>query len=306
MPSSWKPFLLPPKSNGIPPLLIKYHFGTSDYKVWLTDLTYIWTESLDRRQIVSRAFSIDTCIDPSEDSAQLRLFFGSIADALRQCPGTDVTLDQSSDIKQLTLSTSTPLPHPLPPLKWSIALMLAPQYEYSSEFVSPILSQQLTARVEKTSLLQQLREKDNVIAKLIEKVQGDGLDLVKLFPGALLSKSPAGHTTPGTVSKSIKGLREFDQSQWEAQLAKEKGISGDIFTLLPRIFDHDEKAAGEGLRIADFGEWWKTVGSRDLPRKEATPAPVEADGRKDVLEDDFQVVEFSHSDETKLTRPRDN
>ena len=291
MPYAWRPFLLTHSHDGIPPLLIKYHFGSSDYKVWLTDLTYIWTESLDRRQILRKALDVDTSIDPSEDSAQLRLFLRSIADALRQHPGTNATFDRSNNINQLALNTLTPLPHPLRPLEWSIVLKLAPQYEFASKFVSPLLSQQLTAKVEKISLLQHLREKDNVISKLTEKMQGDGVDLGKVFPGAVLSKSAAGHTAPGAVAKSIKGLQEFNQVRWEAQIAKKNEVSRDTCSLLPEIFDDDEKANCEGLQIADFGEWWKKVAIRVLKRDEATPASVEIDARKDhVVEDEFQVT----------------
>lgn len=293
MPATWKPLLLHSKHDRIPPLLLKYELGPSDYKVWLTDLSYIWTESLDRRQILRRAFNVDTSIDPSEDSTQMRLFLNSIANALRQHPGTRVNLDESNDIKQLTLHTSTPLPHPLQPLDWSITLMLAPQYTFASEFVLPLLSQQLTAKVEKTSLLQQLKEKDNVISKLIEKLNGDGVDLRKVFPGALSSKSGIGPTARGVVAKSIKGLREFDQDQWESQLVKENGISRDVGSFLPEIFNNDGKDAGGGLHIADCGEWWKKVGSKDSQPEGATPAIPKIDAKHEIAEEDeFQVFKL--------------
>ena len=290
MSATWKPLVLHPKHNEIPPLLLKYELGPSDYAVWLTDLSYIWTESLDRRQILRRAFNVDTSIDPSEDSAQMRLFLSSIADTLRQRPGTSMYLDKSNDIKQLTLHTSTPLPHPLQPLDWSITLVLAPQYTFSSEFVLPLLSQQLTAKMEKTSLLQQLKEKDNVISKLIEKLHGDGADLGKVFPGALSSKIGTGPTARGVVAKSIKGLREFDQGQWESQLVKGNGVSRDVGSFLLEIFDSDGKAAGNGLHIANCGEWWKRVGSKDLQQDEATPPIPNIDAKQETVEDDeFQV-----------------
>ena len=302
------PFRSPRKhDDGVPSLLVKYHFGPSNYQVWLTDLTYLWTESLDRRQIVRKALNGDTSIDPSEDSAQLRLFLQSIADALRQRPGTSVTLDQSNDIQKLTLTTLTPLPHPLRPLEWSLILMLAPQPEFASEFLSPLLSKQLTAKTEKISLLQQLKEKDYVISKLIEKLQGDGVDLGKVFPGAMSSKSAAGHTALGILAKSIKGLREFDQDRWEAELAKENGTYGGISSLLSEIFDDDEQAAGEGLRIADSGEWWKRIGRKVFGREDAMSTSVKTDARQEnVGDDEFQVVGFSQFDKKELTNLRHN
>lgn len=290
MPSAWKPLDLHLNDNGIPPLLVKYEFGLSDYKVWLTDLSYIWTESLDRRQIVIRALNSNTSIDPSEDPAQMSLFFRSIEDALRQRPGTSMNLDES---QRLTLRTSTPLPHPLQPLKWSIVFMLAHQPTFASEFVSPLLSQQLIAKVEKTSLLQQLKEKDKVISKLIDKMQGDGVDLGKVFPSAVSSKSAAGPNARWAIAKSIRGLEEFDQDQWQSQLGNDYGLSGKLSDFLAKVFDDDSKDTGEALQISDYGEWWESVGHKDSEGKGAAPAVRETGAKQEsVVEDEFQVTEF--------------
>ena len=287
MASTWRPLVFHRKPNGVPPLLVKFEFGSSDYKVWITDLSYIWAECLDRRQIQRRALDVETSIDPTEGFAQLRLFLDKIADALGQRPGTSVNLGESHDIKHLSLNTSTPLPHPLPPLEWSILLILAPQLTFASEFVAPLLNQQLTAKLEKTSLLQQIKEKDSVISKLIEKMQGDGVDLSKMFPGVVSSTSGTGHSASWHITKSIKGLRKFDQDQWESQVATDNRFSGNLDSLLPHIFDDGGKTAGEGLQIEDFGDWWKKVGHRNL-REEASPA-FQEDG---LVNDDFQVPEI--------------
>ena len=291
MPSAWKPLDLHFKYNGIPPLLVKYEFGPSDYKIWLTDLSYIWTESLDRRQIVMRAFQSETSIDPSEDPTQMSLFFRSIEDALHQRPGTGIKLDGS---QQLTLHTSTPLPYPLQPLTWSIVFMLAPRSTFASEFVSPLLSQQLIAKMEKTSLLQQLKEKDNVIAKLIDKMQGDGVDLGKVFPGVVSSKSAAGPNARRAVAKSVRGLEEFDQDQWQNQLGKDYRLSGKLDDTLPQVFDDDSKDSGEALQTSDYGEWWKSVDHKDSEGQGAPLAVKETDAKQEsvIEEDEFQVIEL--------------
>ena len=290
MPSAWMPLLLHPTHHGIPPLLIKHEFGLSDYKIWLTDLSYIWSESPDRRQLVRRACNLDTSIDPSEDPAQLSLFLKSIQDALRQRPGTSVNLGESNDIQQLTLHTSTPLPHPLQPLEWSFLLVLASQPTFATKFVYPLLSQQLTAKLEKTSLIQQLKEKDNVISKIIDKMQSDGIDLGKVFPGAVLSKSGTGSDARRVVAKSIKGLGEFNQDQWQRQLAKDNRFPSNLDDLLPQIFESDREDTSEGLQASHHGEWWKSVDREYLQRKEATPNILKPDAKQEsVVEDEFQV-----------------
>ena len=286
------PLILSGKRNGVPPLLVKYEFGPTDYRIWLTDLSYIWTESLDRRQIIRRALGTDTSIDPSEDAAQMRLFLSSIQEALRQKPGTSVNMSDSDDIKQMNMNTSTPLPHPLQPLQWSIVLALAPQPTFASEMMSPLLSRQLALTVQKTSLVQQLKEKDSVISKLIEKLEGDGFDLGKLFPGAVSSKSGIRSTARGAVAKSIKGLREFDEKQWESQVAKENPFSGDLGHFLPRIFDHDWNDTGEGLQIPIHEEWWKEVGRTKSPQESPTAINSKtAVQQESMAEDEFQVFE---------------
>ena len=290
MPSAWIPLNLHHKHKSIPPLLIKYEFGSDNYKVWLTDLSYIWTESLPRKQLITKAFAMDTSIDPSEHPTQMSLFLKSIKDALRQSPGTSLSADQSNDIQQLTLHTTTSLPHPLQALEWSIVLVLAPQPTLASEFVSPLLNQQLTAKAEKTSLLQQLKEKDNVIFKLIEKMQGDGVDLAKVFPGAVSSKSGTGPNARRAVAKSIKGLAEFNENQWQSQLAKDNAAPRDWGDFLPKVFDDGGENIDEGLQVSDCGEWWKKIGPQDSQQETVAPAtPKTHSVQGSGVEDEFQV-----------------
>lgn len=238
---------------------------------------------------------MDTSIDPSEDSAQRRLFLRGLEDALEQSPGTSLSVDQSNDIQQLTLHATTSLPRPLQPLEWNFRLVLAPQPTFALEFVSPLLSQKLTAKAEKSSLLQQLRDKDHVISKLIEKMQGDGIDLVKVFPGAVSSKSSTtGPNARRAVAKSIKGLAEFDQDQWQRQLAKDSGPFRDWGDFLAKVFN-DGKDIGEGPQVSEFGEWWTRIGPQDSQREGTTPTIMKINAvQEDIVEDEFQVFGPQH------------
>ena len=292
MASAWRPLHLHPKNNGIPPLLVKYKFGLSDYVVWLTDLSYIWTESLGRKQIIGKACSVDTSIDPSGESAQMFLFLEKLEDALGQVQGTSVKLG-SNDTNQLILHTSVPLPHPLQPLEWSFVLSLASKPSFTFEFVSPLLSQQFTAKLEKSSLVQQLKEKDIVISKLVDKMQGDGIDLGKVFPSAVSTKPGTGPTTRRALAKSVRGLGEFDKDRWENQVAKDNEFPKDLDDVLSQVFDNDIKVDSEGLHITDHAEWWKGIGRRESHGVEATPPMPSGDAEQEaVVEDDYQVHTF--------------
>ena len=278
-----------PKNNEIPPLLVKYNFGPSDYVVWLTDLSNIWTESLGRKQIIGKACSVDTSIDPSGESAQMFLFLKKLEDALGQVQGTSVKLG-SNDTNQLILHTSVPLPHPLEPLEWSFVLSLASRPSFTFEFVSPLLSQQFTAKLEKSSLVQQLKEKDIVISKLVDKMQGDGIDLGKVFPSAVSTKPGTGPTTRRALAKSIRGLGEFDKDRWENQVAKDNDFPKDLDDVLSQVFDNDIKVDSEGLHITDHAEWWKGIGRRESHGVEAMPPMPSGDAEQEVVvEDDYQV-----------------
>lgn len=287
MRSVWKPFQTFHRYPCIPPLLIKHDFGPSNYSVWLTDLTFIWSESLDRKQIIRRAFDIDTSIDPTEGADQLRLFLRGMEDALKQGAGTSVDIEQSDDEAKLILRTSTSLPGGLKPLEWSFLLTRASQATMTSEFLLPLLGHQLVAKAEKASLLQQLKEKDHVIAKLIDKMQADGVELGKVFPGAASSKSWTGSNARQGVA--IKGLAEFDQEQWQARLSRDNAPSGNLDDLLPKIFEAAVPDMGEELQISNHDEWWKRLGDLNL-QQPSSETQTEIETGKLVVED-FQVCE---------------
>lgn len=287
----WKPLQIAHNDVPIPPLLVKTEFGLSSYKVWLTDLTHIWIESMDRKQIIQRAFSVDTSIDPSEDTSQLRLFLQSVEDAIVQRAGTSVEVVQSDNKKHLILQTSTPLPGSLNPLEWKIMLMLAPQSILTTEFVIPLLSQQSIAKAEKASLLQQLKYKDNVISKMIEKMQSDGVDLTKIFLGAP-------HPRPGAnarqvVGKSVNGFGEFDLEQWQNRIARDRKSLEEVKDLVSKAFDADSQEPSGHSQIQDspdYGDWWRNLRHENSQLTPATSLLSTADPEEnEVVEGDFQV-----------------
>ena len=287
----WKPLQIGHKDVLIPPLLIKTEFGLSSYKVWLTDLTHIWIESMDRRQIIQRAFSVDTSIDPSEDTSQLRLFLQSIEDAIVQRAGTSVEVVQSDNKKHLILQTSTPLPGTLNPLEWKIMLMPAPQSTLTTEFVIPLLSQQSTAKAEKASLLQQLKYKDNVISKMIERMQSEGVDLTKVFPGAPHARP--GANTRQVVGKSVNGLSEFNLEQWQNRIGRDGKSLEELKDLVSNAFEADSQEPSGESQIQDspdYGDWWRNLRHENSQQTPATSLlPTSEPEENEVVEGDFQV-----------------
>ena len=288
MSSAWRRLSLPNADASRPPLLIKHDLGASDYSVWITDLTFVWSESLDRKHIIQRSFAVDTSIDPSEGPDQLRLFLRSLGDALEQRPGTSLVLVQNDRSQELLLQTCTPLPGSLRPLNWFIELNLAPPSRLTAELIVPLLHQQVTAQSEKESLLQHLKEKDQVITKLVDKLQSDGNDLGRLFPGVAPSK-PGRQTSRQALAKSVKGLGEFNEGPWRQRLLTKADASRGYIGLVTDAFEHDLADLPNEISIPHENKWWERLRHKESQDQEPRPGPELIGEEETSTQNEFQV-----------------
>lgn len=261
MRSAWKVLKLPRTGVILPPLLIKYEIGTSDYSVWVTDLTLIWRESLDRKRIIRRSLDVDTSIDPSEDSDQLQLFLRRVGDALDQQAITTLDLVQNERDQSLLLQTCTPLPGSLRPLEWFVELLPDSQTTLTAELVVPMLSQQMFANAEKASLLQQLKEKDQVIAKLVDKMQSEGVNLSKLCPGVVPKSSKP--MSRQALGRSVKGFAEFNEHQWRGHLMNSIASPKEFIEVVTDALDIDLGAQPEIAQMPECTNWWKKLSHKN-------------------------------------------
>lgn len=218
-----------------PPLLVKYEFTNSQYKVFLTDLTYVWAETLERREIIKKALNLDTSIDPSEDGGQFRLLLRKLQDALEGQEGSRLSLSRRIKSDELVLHTVIKLPPPWEPLKWPFHLACAHAELLTTELLLPCLSQQFMANAQVESLLHILKEKEHVLNKLSDKISSDGMDFANLFPGALgsrvgmkLSREQAG--------KFVKGLSAFDETEWRSTLSASLISTANLSDIVPQVF----------------------------------------------------------------------
>ena len=236
MDSPWRLLDIPRSNHATPPLLVKYDLGSDSYTVSITDLTYLWTENLSRRQIIKRALNLETSIDPSEDASQMRLLLQHIQGAFDGREDATVTMHGDSASDELTLNASIPLPSPLPPLEWPVHCTKASQGDFATQFVLPSLALCCIAKAQVLSLLQQLKEKENVINKLIDKMQSDGTDLGRIFPGVPSSRGGTKANVRAIAAKSVRGLAEFDENQWRVRFESESEAATDIDKLLGSLF----------------------------------------------------------------------
>ncbi|KAL5314593.1 hypothetical protein ACEPPN_017234 [Leptodophora sp. 'Broadleaf-Isolate-01'] len=256
---AWSPLQLSPSAGAhLPPLLICTTFTASSFAVHLTDLTYIWSESLNRAAIVQRSREEATSIDPSEEG-QLKIFLEKLKLGLARGKGTTLalTINGDSDRPSLVLSVSVDLPGRLAALQWPVRLAAAPQALLTSQLTVPML-QTLHAQVrERASLVDVLKDKDHVIQKLLDKLEEQGTDLGQIFPQA--AGKVGRKVDRKKAEDKVRGIVRFDMDAWRKGLKHEQPedtskLIGEVFAeqtdftrnVIPATSDEQES-------------WWEDI-----------------------------------------------
>ncbi|KAE8450725.1 hypothetical protein EG329_006070 [Mollisiaceae sp. DMI_Dod_QoI] len=257
---AWKPLQLSASAGAhLPPLLIATNFTTDSCTIYLTDLTSIWSESLDRRAIIRRSREENTSIDPS-DTDQFQIFREKIKRGLDGGKGTALALTIQADPSRppLVLNVTVDLPGGLAPLQWPIRLAAAPQSLLTSQLITPLLRAQHERMQEMASLADILKEKDHVIQKLLDKLESQGMELGQVFPqaagkvGRKLDRKKA--------AERVKGLAPFDVGVWKEGLGHEESrdtteLVGDVFGSSLKVLTLE---VGEQIS-EDTEEWWENI-----------------------------------------------
>lgn len=279
----------------IPPLLVKHDFGTSNYKIWVTDLINVWSETLDQRPLVQRAWDIETDIDPLE-SDQRQTLLQKIKDCLDKVPGTKLALSRSSDLRGIQLTAFSPLPKPLKALQWPFYLASSAKITLTSELILPLLGEQLRLRGKVDSLLQILKDKDHVVSKLTDKLQSEGVAIGEVFPGAVSPKSSRKAVSEVDLAKSVKGLGSFDEDQWLRQCTNDCDVPGSYQGLLSKLFAETKGFSSLNFReqLPD-GDWWEHLDA-GTPLADDGGAKAPQSQSPSSTANDFQVgiVEIFH------------
>ena len=298
MTSDWR--LLPLSQQGarLPTLLVKHEFGSADYKVCVTDLTYIWIESLDRRHIIKRALDGDTSIDPSEGSDQLKKLLQNVQNALDGRENTALYLCPESGTPRLVLQVTASLPPPLQPLVWSIHLAPASQNMLTSKLLLPCLASLLNSRAQVSSLLNYLKDKDHVINRVTDKLHSSGIDLASVFPSAPPFKLGTKASHRDMMAKSVKGLEEFNEDRWRTSVSASFNSETSVENIIRTSFTAGFSQFPLVYTTLDHERWWEHLGDPDLSPRATDVGSSSAIGPKgvpslsreeSVNEDEFQV-----------------
>lgn len=241
-----------------PPLLFQYTWTRQGYALCVTDLTSIWTEKLSHKEILTRAEENSTTIDPSEDQEQFDVLLAKIAEALRG-DGGSATLNSGSQDDSLELSTSSKLPAPLRPLKWTIYLSKESSSSLTDHLLLPLLKDEAGWESRQRVLLDQLKQKDWALGKLLDKFESLGVDLGTVFPGAAGMRTTKKGSTRSDAGKFIKGLASFDESAW----LRESGSSSENSGLAANILHELGGSRGDVAKLrAPQDKWWDGLPKR--------------------------------------------
>ncbi|KAE8145583.1 XRCC4-like factor-domain-containing protein [Aspergillus avenaceus] len=244
------------KVENIPPLLFKYSPTPTSYELYITDLTNVWSEHMNRQNILKRAEEIATTIDPSEDPEQFKLLLQKIEDALRNQPGSSTEVSWSSKTNSLELTITTELPSPFKPLKWSLYLSKEPQSSVTSQLFLPLVRAEADWESHQRTLIDQLHRKDWILGKLFDKIEAVGVDLSTIFPGTTGLRSGQKGTTLAQAAKYIKGVAPFDENAWFEEISKSSAGSGLAANILAEVSSPDNTAR-PGVLNPPPDKWWE-------------------------------------------------
>ena len=289
MGSSWKILPLDSSSDVPIPLLVKYEITPSSYAVWITDLSGCWAENADRRQIIRRAFDLETSIDPSEDPDQLRLFLRYLGEGFDSESSATLKLQQHGE-QGMILAMKLPLPGSLAPFEWNFHLNRSPSTILVTQLLFPIFNSRLADSFGIASLLQEIENKDNMISKLTETMQSGGISMSKVFPGVKSLKSVSQPLSRDALGKSVKSLSRFDASKWQDEqdrLISQAAVSND---LIARLFQQDPSRNAPQEPFVEFADWARLVKGKTRSPLPGNSAESKIKDRPECEEtEEFQV-----------------
>ncbi|EPE09804.1 c6 zinc finger domain containing protein [Ophiostoma piceae UAMH 11346] len=299
----WRPLPVAPHAN-VPPLLVATSFdsASSSYSVAVTDLARIWSESLDRRGICMRAFRENTTIDPSYDSEQMGVFLGKIQSAFDARGDPDCSLALASSGDDLVVHVSCALPGGLPPLEWPLHLTLSsnPSSSVSSSLVRPLMKDRAQSQRSTAALIAALRQKDAVIAKLVDKLDAVGAGAESAFPSLLPSGGGSSSRRAGgsrmlraDMERRIKGLAPFDEADFSQQLKVQGDSLDHDSSIASLVSTFGELPCGQDDFLAEDKPWWQSLGGR----KVALTRIASATDSQDTLQSEGHSKPSSKRDE---------
>ncbi|KAL1894066.1 hypothetical protein Cpir12675_003850 [Ceratocystis pirilliformis] len=287
VPGPWK--VLPLRvGNGIPLLLTSFSFSDFSYTVYISDLSNVWVERLNRKQICMRGLQEDTSIDPSDGDNNMTAFLKSLTRAFDDAESdhhkTSITISPGgttgfsggpspSENEGFTLIVTCQLPEELTskPLKWNMYLSKCASPEIASRLVLPLVEAQQEKTFQVDSLVSTIHQKDAIIARLLDKLDAMDVPLENVFTIASTGKRKL---TRQAAQERIKGLAPFNRKTWVEKVKIGMPKPTDVVALLEDILDDVqlERALVTLENAEEMEDWWMNIapgsgGPRTTPRR---------------------------------------
>jgi hypothetical protein len=226
--SQWSPLKCRNAPDG---LKLYYDFSntTTGMFVAVTDLRSIWEVSIDRDDIVDNAREQNCTIDPAESATQLLTLLNKLKQSLT-AGGNDIGHSEyhgdGEKHEYLTLRTRLKLPSPLEVLQWTFRLLQRGEITVADAITFPLLREATILKQQMETLHQVIKDKDHVLAKLLDKIDNSAIDLTLIFPGISGLKSRKQRIDVAEASRHVPGMRTFDRKSWETGITRShNGIS---------------------------------------------------------------------------------
>ena len=245
-------------SDKLPPLLIKATLDEHGYTIKLTDLSRIWVETLPRDEIITRARKRNCSIDPGEDSSQQKIFSDKMQSALNQHVKTNLSISATND-DRLRLHLEASLPSPLPTFEWEVDLERSHDSDLGAELVLPLLHQAHILNRRMELLIAELQAKDNIITKVIDRLETSGHDLTAVFPGASKVKLIRSTSQQEQLARHIRGLGKFDEETWKAQLSTANDTAVLPQSAEDAIFASLPHSSASHYDTNQATDWWQQI-----------------------------------------------
>ena len=224
----WKPLQWSQPNGGPDVKLFRFLRSSAGFKLLVTDVVEVWETSRSSDEVISQAALEKANIDPSEDASQYEVLLQKLSDCLNGRNGGICVLHGSDTrLKTFELRATISLPAPLGTLAWTFLLNRKNQRTtgaFSQELLFPALSETARGQQQVQSLKYVIQQKDHVIRRLLDKIEGSSIDLSTIFPGIGGGKHRQQRLNNAQIASTVPGLAAFDETAWSHE--QEVEISG--------------------------------------------------------------------------------
>ena len=95
-----------------------------------------------------------------------------------------------------------------------LILQRVPQPEFSADLMLPLLEEASQRQHGLEDLFHIIRDKDQVMSKLLDRIETSGIDLGIVFPSITGMRSRRTQTTIAEASKHVPGMAPFNKDSW--------------------------------------------------------------------------------------------